>query len=696
MPDKQNDKKEAVNDRHAPLETTDAAGDLSVNRETGRTVYRRLSLDEETNDAPPNDSNSKRMTAFGKLQESIVAAADRAASGATQEIEAVTNAATKQDKDVALKTLSLAAIAKTAVPLFIGFLCLLGLVFALGTWSVYKLNEVTLKASDLQRQRSVQFKQLLDIKNALADLNTEARLRSERAARGGIQPLFSTRLNSARNEAVQLLKDFSRTPYADTPDGKKFDNELDEFIAIAQDERRYSLEGFAAYARVDSSLEDFLRQENQKQTQILAQTEQLQREAARGISNLRWSAFAVGAIIALFAMWDVLRRFQMLNRSLAVARRERQFSSQVLEGMINAIATLDDKRHLQTHNEAFRQLFPQASIGAPVAETTAESLVNQIGNQHGVQPNDQNHQVEYDAMRALKAVTKKPIDTAEYRGRFVFDQSLGRTFDAYVAPLKIDDERGAILSFVDVTEAARAENQLRRRASLTAVGQATAQIAHEIKNPLGSIRLGVALLRDMVKDPDAISTVDLVERGIEHLNKLTVDVTQFSSQRELDLEVNDVGQVISESLDLVRDRLDEKHIKIETKLSPEPLTGMIDSDALRQVFVNLIANAVDASRENGAIEIAAELKIGNAASTPSRAARVSIIDYGSGMKATTRERLFEPFFTTKKRGTGLGMAITKKIIEQHGGEIKVESEEGEGTCFIIELPLQPDTRVEAV
>ncbi len=108
-----------------------------------------------------------------------------------------------------------------------------------------------------------------------------------------------------------------------------------------------------------------------------------------------------------------------------------------------------------------------------------------------------------------------------------------QSFDIYSSPLAIDAARGQILTLVDATEAAEAERGLRRQESLAAVGQATAQVAHEIRNPLGSIRLGVSMLRDSVTDDEGLNTIELVERGIKHLNKLVVDVAQFSSRKAL-------------------------------------------------------------------------------------------------------------------------------------------------------------------
>ncbi|MCA1850407.1 MAG: PAS domain-containing sensor histidine kinase, partial [Acidobacteria bacterium] len=251
-----------------------------------------------------------------------------------------------------------------------------------------------------------------------------------------------------------------------------------------------------------------------------------------------------------------------------------------------------------------------------------------------------------------------------------------------------------ILTLVDVTEAAEAEAELRQQESLAAVGQAAAQVAHEIKNPLGSIRLGVAMLRDMAKEKEAITTIDLVERGIEHLNKLTGEVTQFSRRRQLSLSEVDLHELIDASLDLVADKIQEKQTPVERKYSAEAIHAMWDADQLRQVFVNLFANAVDASEEGSPVSVSTErVSAGQSdgrnggGTRTSQLARITVADRGKGMDAATRARIFEPFFTTKKRGTGLGLAIAKQIIEQHGGRISVESAPGQGTRFRIDLPL---------
>jgi signal transduction histidine kinase len=336
--------------------------------------------------------------------------------------------------------------------------------------------------------------------------------------------------------------------------------------------------------------------------------------------------------------------------------------------MVSAVAAVDQEDRIRSANAAFFNIFPRATVGASVLEPLGPT----------------------DAMKMLEAATATQVDKASYRGRWAVKlDKEEKSFDVYSSPLAFDGHRGQILTLVDATEVAESERVLRRGESLAAVGQATTQVAHEIRNPLGSIRLGVSMLRDSVSDPDALNTIELVERGIKHLNKLVVDVTQFSRQKSLDRSRVDLNDSLDRSIDLVSDRIREKNTTVEKDFSEDALVGNWDADQLRQVFVNVIANAVDASQENAAVRIATERLTldGHDGHAPKNYARITIADRGKGMDEATRDRIFEPFFSTKKRGTGLGLAIVKQIVEQHSGRISVASEVGKGSKFIIDLPL---------
>lgn len=557
-------------------------------------------------------------------------------------------------------------LAPAIMPLIIGFLILLILISILGIVSARRMDEVGGAVLDLEQQHAAKIGLLLKLRLAVTKLNNEARARAESDARGGLRPPLDVPLKNAAQETNQLLRELERPPLASDVTWQRFRAELQSYVEVTEDLRRYSLEGFDKFRVVDTELNTMLDQSGQEQNEVFQRSEAIEQEAARSIRLWNLAVLIVGAMVAAGTIWEVQRRFSAAARSIEEARRERAFANQLLEGMVSAVAAIDENDRIRSANAAFFRIFPGASIGASVHEKFAST----------------------EAMRMLEAASASHVDRATYRGRWMYpldaDAEAEQAFDVYSSPLAINGERGQILTLVDVTEAAEAERGMRRQESLAAVGQATAQVAHEIRNPLGSIRLGVAMLRDNVKDAEGLNTIELVERGIRHLNKLVVDVAQFSRRKALETSEVDLHELLDHSLDLAADKINEKATTIEKSYAPETPVGKWDFDQLSQVFVNLIANAIDASPNDSLLTISTStVKLNDA----KQFARVSIADQGSGMDQATRERIFEPFFSTKKRGTGLGLAIVKQIIEQHDGEINVESVAGKGTKFIIDLPL---------
>ncbi len=562
------------------------------------------------------------------------------------------------------------------IPLIIGFLSLLILIGLIGYKSINRMDEVGSAVLDLEQQHAARLSLLLKLRLAVTKLDNEARLRAQADARRELQPPFEIRLNAARSELKQLLRDLERPSLAADPVLNKFRNDLIAYVETTEDLRNYSLEGFGKFDVVDKEVNRLLELSNQQQIEVSQKSDLIAQAASRSIRT--WSVIALifGALVAAGTIWEIQRRFGQMRRSVEEARRERNFNIQLLEGMVSAVAAIDEDDRIRSANAAFFRIFPRATIGASIYEKFASDI----------------------SLKMLEAATSSRVDRASYRGRWDCpadeDREQERTFDVYSSPLAINGARGQILTLVDVTEAAEAERGLRRQESLAAVGQATAQVAHEIRNPLGSIRLGVSMLRDSVSDDEGLRTIELVERGIKHLSKLVVDVAQFSRRKALEQANVDLNELVNHSLDLVADKINEKETPIETRLVDENLVGHWDFDQLSQVFVNIIANAIEASPKRAAVVISTEvIKVradeddDNEGRVVKRRARVTIADQGSGMDKTTVDRIFEPFFSTKKRGTGLGLAIVKQIVEQHDGTINVASKPGEGTRFVIELPL---------
>jgi signal transduction histidine kinase len=569
---------------------------------------------------------------------------------------------------------------RTLVPLLVGFTLLVALVLGLGYLSVGKVRDVTYDTRADESRLAATSNALLNLRLALSRLDTEARIRGRiEAGTGGVMlPPSDLRLRNERGEVERHLAEFDRVPLADAAKKQDVHDRVAAHVSITKDLREYSLKGFESARDLDERLRELMKDVAEERARLDDQRFETLREAESGIKALMWLAALTGLVVATATFLEVWRRFRQLRRGYAELQRERQFSTQMLEGLPSAVAAVDRGDRIRSANAAFFAVFPGASVGASIHDrfTTPEGL------------------------KLLSAATSTRVRRTAYHGRFHMPADGGgqdHAFDVYASPLEIDGELGQLLTLVDATEVAEAERGLRRQEALAAVGQAAAQVAHEIKNPLGSIRLGVAMLRDMTREREAITTIDLVERGIEHLSKLTLDVTQFSRRRQLTLADVDLAELVNESLDLVAEKLREKRTPVERHFPPEPLQGNWDEDQLRQVFVNLLANAVDAGPAESPVRVSAERVT---LSAPERrngeggrqvaGARVSIADRGQGMDERTRARIFEPFFTTKKKGTGLGLAIAKQIVEQHGGAIRVDSAPGEGTRFTIDLPLSPD------
>jgi two-component system, NtrC family, nitrogen regulation sensor histidine kinase GlnL len=559
--------------------------------------------------------------------------------------------------------------APAIAPLIVGFLLLLGLIVALGLKSAKKMDELGSTTRERALDYSTRLDLLLDLRLKFAQLNNEARARHRDESVRELKPPLEIQLDKTREEARAAMELVHRPPLSGNESWIKLHDDLESYLKITEDRRLYSLKGYESFRTIDSELNQLYKTQLADRENVIKDVDVWQKDARQLINRWTLVALLVGALVAFGTIWQVQRHFSEMRRSMFETRRERTFNTQLLQGMVSAVAAIDNDDRIRSANAAFFRIFPNASIGASVLEKLGPD----------------------DAMRMLETVTAIRVTKATYHGRLIarVDEE-DKAFDVYSSPLALDGERGQIVTLVDATEAAAAERTLRRSESLAAVGQATTQVAHEIRNPLGSIRLGVSMLRDSVSDPEALNTIELVERGIKHLNKLVVDVTQFSRQKELERSAVDLHESLERSIDLVTERIVEKNTTVEKQFARRSIVGQWDAYQLRQVFVNVIANAVDASGENSEVLISTELlpaETNGDGQPPRSYARITIADNGKGMDKTTRDRIFEPFFSTKKRGTGLGLAIVKQIVEQHGGRISVDSEPGKGSQFRIDLPV---------
>lgn len=245
---------------------------------------------------------------------------------------------------------------------------------------------------------------------------------------------------------------------------------------------------------------------------------------------------------------------------------------------------------------------------------------------------------------------------------------------------------GAVEVFNDLTEVKSLEAELQRVHTLAALGKMAATVAHEIRNPLGGIAGFAALLeRDLEGEDPRRRLVHKITEGVARLNRIVTSLLNYTRPLKLNRHPVDLAYMVEEAaaffeIDPERKR---ENIAIRRNFPAEPTVCAIDPEQFQQIVLNLLQNATQAMPEGGYIDI--EIAVDLEADQKHRAL-LCIRDTGIGMDAEVQEKLFTPFFTTKEDGTGLGLVTSKKIIDAHGGAIRVESELGNGTCFTISLP----------
>jgi PAS domain S-box-containing protein len=255
---------------------------------------------------------------------------------------------------------------------------------------------------------------------------------------------------------------------------------------------------------------------------------------------------------------------------------------------------------------------------------------------------------------------------------------------------------GALGVLTDITALKRLEFQIRRSDRLASLGTLSAGMAHEIKNPLVSIKTFAQLLPERYQDSDFRQTFsNLIGHEIDRIDSLVNQLLRFARPAKPQLEPKHVHQILEKSLLLVGHRLYQKDIKLTRSWDANVDTIRADADQLEQVFLNFFLNAMDAMKNGGELHIGTEIRadeelVASLTQTNGESRevlKVSIRDTGEGIKPEDIPHVFDPFFTTKDYGTGLGLSVVHGIIQEHGGQIEVESELNKGTAFHILLPL---------
>jgi signal transduction histidine kinase len=239
---------------------------------------------------------------------------------------------------------------------------------------------------------------------------------------------------------------------------------------------------------------------------------------------------------------------------------------------------------------------------------------------------------------------------------------------------------GSLVTLRDVESLERIGSQLHVSERLAALGRVTAGVAHEVKNPLNSMRLWLEVLKaNMPVDPEPQQAVKMLDSEIDRLDRAVKTFLNFTKPLELNLEETDLRVLLDEVLDAARPSIAKAGIELRVELPSQFPRVMVDSQLIHQAVLNLLLNASDFTSAGGRITLSLRRN--------GEFAVIAVSDSGKGISLEDQKKIFQLFFTTRPGGTGIGLANTFRFVQLHNGRIEFDSEPGRGTTFRLELPL---------
>ncbi len=251
---------------------------------------------------------------------------------------------------------------------------------------------------------------------------------------------------------------------------------------------------------------------------------------------------------------------------------------------------------------------------------------------------------------------------------------------------------GLVGVFRDLTKIRDLEEEMRRREWLATLGEMSAGMAHEIRNPLAAMAGAMQMLRkDLAGDETNVRLMDIAVREARRLDSIVTDFLLYARPPALNLKECDIDALVSETLDLIRHEAQaQPGVTLTANHGKGPMTAQADPDQLKQVFWNLAVNAFQAMPSGGHLRISTGRRRVASGGRSGDVIEVAFQDTGEGIKKQELDKIFFPFFTTKKQGSGLGLAAVHRIVDLHSGWIRVDSHEGKGSCFTVCLPVSAD------
>ena len=365
-----------------------------------------------------------------------------------------------------------------------------------------------------------------------------------------------------------------------------------------------------------------------------------------------------------------------LQRNLAEKERVKDYLGAILEALPVGVVVVDDSGRVKTVNPAARQMLgidETNAIGAPLDE----ALLRQ-----GRRPC-----LCRSLMGGLSQGGRAEITLSGQEGE-------SREVEVIRLPASCEQRSafGGVIAFHDVTQMKRLDQRAATVSRLTAMGEMAMNVAHEIRNPLGSIELfSSALARDLADRPHQRRLAEHISAAVRSIESIVENILQFNRPRRLSRAEIVLAEVVRESLFYLSHLLEQRNVEVvwpgaaaeaERQAGPPCIAVLGDRELLKQVFLNLALNAAQAMETGGRLEIRL--------SRSAQEARVEFLDEGPGIPADLLPKIFDPFVTTKPKGTGLGLTIVHNIVTAHGGTIEISNRPARGARAAIELPLAPE------
>ena len=371
--------------------------------------------------------------------------------------------------------------------------------------------------------------------------------------------------------------------------------------------------------------------------------------------------FNYGVIMALVLLGIyVIYKLQETYIVKKTLNEMKDYTSKLLETMDNAVISIDKNGVIKTYNRKSEEIFHKKR--AEVLNKNCQNVLN----------------LKIDGECLLRKTLLEKRNTSR---EIILN---GKILDITTSFLTNEENEivGLVAIIRDVTEIKSLNEEVARNKRLASLGKLSAGIAHEIRNPLSSIRGLAQFVYSSFKKNDARKEdLDTIIQEVDRLNLLIVQVLDFAKIKKLNLSQFSINELVVKIVEFLKLEIKNKKIDFHLSLSQDISSICADENQVRQIIMNVVINAIQAIKINGKIKITTE----NSKLKEKPAIKLIIEDSGIGIPESELSQIFDPFFTKKDKGTGLGLSIVYKLVENHQGEIKVESIEGKGTKFMIFL-----------